>query len=390
MAQIYPPSAENQRMNDRWRLGERIAYVDGLRAVAVLMVIAHHAILHSPLLPRPVPFLSAAHFLLEGSHGVDLFFVLSGFCLSHPLLERLRRGGEGEMDLNRYFAKRLVRIIPPYYAAIVLFLLLPHSANVSDVLKQMFFFDWHTNFLNGSFWTLCVELRWYFVFPIALALWVRAPRIFCALALLTVIAYGFTRLHAPDVGTLLAFMLGIIAADIEVCKPRIDPVVWLALPVFVLLALVLEQSASMPGPSGADSAIFFVQTNVGWQIAAFLLVIAGARWRVLRRCLSFKPLVAVGTASYSIYLVHEPVVTLVQHRLGIGPEQRLLISYAAALAAGFLFWAAFERVWMFGTLKARAISFLERPIAALSRALDVPGRLQFTHEQHGSPEFGIE
>ncbi|HKU67801.1 MAG TPA: acyltransferase, partial [Candidatus Baltobacteraceae bacterium] len=170
----------------------RIAYIDGLRAVAVLLVVSHHVMLHSPALHVPVPFLSVAHALLEGSHGVDLFFVLSGFCLSYPLLARLRGEQTATFDVVRYFAKRIVRIVPPYYAAVAVLLLLPGTrlgASALDVVKQLLFLDWHTSFLNGSFWTLCVEFRWYFFFPIALALWIRRPRAFWAIASGSVILY---------------------------------------------------------------------------------------------------------------------------------------------------------------------------------------------------------
>ncbi|HET9096161.1 MAG TPA: acyltransferase, partial [Candidatus Baltobacteraceae bacterium] len=296
----------------------RIRYVDGLRALAVLLVVAHHVMLHSPALHTPVPFASWAHVMLEGSHGVDLFFVLSGFCLSYPLLQRLRTEHGARFEVSRYFAKRIVRIVPPYYAAVALLLLIPAThagVTAADVVKQLLFFDWHTAFLNGSFWTLCVELRWYFFFPIALALWIRAPRAFWAVAGASVILYGATRVHAPDVGTLLPFMLGIAAADLQIRGARVEKLAIPLLPLSVLGALVLEQSASMPSPYGAESAIFFVQTNPGWQLAAFALVLLAGRISALRAVLSRKPLVAVGVASYSIYLVHEPVVTLLQSRL---------------------------------------------------------------------------
>jgi peptidoglycan/LPS O-acetylase OafA/YrhL len=358
----------------------RIRYVDGLRAIAVLLVLAHHVMLHSPALHTPVPFASWAHVLLEGSHGVDLFFVLSGFCLSYPLLHRLRTEHAARFALTRYFAKRVVRIVPPYYAAIALLLLIPAArggASAADVIKQLLFLDWHTAFLNGSFWTLCVEFRWYFFFPIALALWIRAPRAFWAVASVSVILYGITRVHAPDVGTLLPFMLGIAAADIRIRGARVEKIAAVLLPVSVLCALVLEQWASMPSPYGAESSIFFVQTNPGWQLAAFAFVLLAGRVAALRSLLSLRPLVAVGIASYSIYLVHEPVVTLLQSRLQLPFAQSMLVSYGAALAVGFAFWALFERAWTSGPLKARAIAFLEPPIARAAQALGVPLHLPF-------------
>jgi len=369
--------------------GERIPYIDGLRAVAVLLVVAHHAMLHSPALPRPIPFLSLAHVILEGAHGVDLFFVLSGFCLSYPVLYRVRREGTAAFDVPRYFAKRIVRIVPPYYAAIALLVLASYgSVSAIDVVKQMFFFDWRTNFLNGSFWTLCVEFRWYFLFPIALALWIRSPRVFIGAAFVSVLAYQFTRLHAPDVGTLLPFMLGIVAADLDIRAVRLDPIVWIFAPFCVLLALVLEQTASMPAPYGGESSLFFVQTNAGWQLAAFLLVLAGARSRMLRVALSFKPLVAVGTASYSIYLVHEPLVSLLEAHLVLRPGARMAAAYGAAVVTGVLFWALFERVWTSGRIKDKALATLQPRLGAAARLLEVPTAVQFSEGRHTAPDLG--
>ncbi|HLI96171.1 MAG TPA: acyltransferase, partial [Candidatus Baltobacteraceae bacterium] len=323
----------------------RIRYIDGLRAVAVLLVVAHHVMLHSRALPAMVPFASWAHLMLEGAHGVDLFFVLSGFCLSYPVLQSLRGEHAARFNITRYFAKRMVRIVPPYYAAIALLVLVPAMrppVGAGDVFKQLLFLDWHTGFLNGSFWTLCVEMRWYFVFPFALALWIRRPRAFWAVACASAILYGLTRMHAPDVGTLLPFMLGIVAADLELRGAAVERIALALLPLFVLWALLLEHTISMPSPNGVENALFFVQTNPGWQLAAFALVLVSARIRVLRAVLSAPPLVVTGVASYSIYLVHEPIVTQLQSRLELPFAQSMCVSYAAALLAGFAFWAAFE------------------------------------------------
>jgi len=119
----------------------RIAHIDGLRAIAVLMVVAHHLLTHNQAVVwvKSVPPM-LQHLWFEGAHGVDLFFVLSGFCLSYPFLRKLHTTGASTLDLATYFARRLTRLIPPYYLVIVLLLItglaIPTSFNLADVMKQ--------------------------------------------------------------------------------------------------------------------------------------------------------------------------------------------------------------------------------------------------------------
>lgn len=349
----------------------RIAYIDGLRAIAVLSVVIFHAALHFPNRPLVIPFLSWQHLVFEGSHGVDLFFVLSGFCLSYPILRRLHAHGAADFDVYRYFAKRLVRIVPPYYLAIVLFwatglAMAPFGA--ADLVKQMLFLDLHTAFLNGSFWTLCVEFRWYFFFPIALVLWVRAPRAFLALACTTSVAYSLTIFHfLTDVATLMPFMLGIVAAHLEINDRPLMRWIEVFIAAAVAFGLLFEFYRAV-------DALFFSQTNPGWQIAAFLCVVASAR-PAARRVLSWRPLVSIGTASYSIYLIHEPVIVFVESHMQAGP---LLAPAAAAIAigAGLVFWLVWERMWTNGPVKDRAVRSAESACAFAGARLQIPRNIQ--------------
>lgn len=193
----------------------------------------------------------------------------------------------------------------------------------------------------------------------------------------SVVLYGVTRVHAPDIGTLLPFMLGIAAADFEIRGVRVEKIALALLPISILCALLLEQWASMPSPYGGESSIFFVQTNPGWQLAAFAFVLLAGRIAALRSALSVAPLAAVGIASYSIYLVHEPLVTMLQTSLHLPFAQSMLVSYAAAVGVGFVFWALFEREWMSGALKARAVALLEPSITRAAKALQIPVHVPF-------------
>lgn len=356
----------------------RLAHVDGLRALAVILVVVHHATTHSALAAHG--YAGLARLTAEGAHGVDLFFVLSGFCLSYPVLKKMLQTGAARFDVCRYFAGRFVRIVPPYYAAIALFATMPGMAIPwTDLVKQALFLDWHTQLLNGSFWTLCVEFRWYFLFPLALLLWIRAPRAFIAGALAVCAAYALTRLRALDAGVLLPFLLGIVAAELFLRRPAWLRYAWIGVPLFAIAGLLLEPSLTVGTAYGQEVPIFFEQTNPGWQLAMFALVLTVGYDDNLARLFSIKPLVWTGIVSYSVYLVHEPLVTWLDGRINAPLPVLAATSLVAATGAGALFWFFFERPWCAGALKPWALARLNPVLIRAFRALELPASVEFAN-----------
>lgn len=301
----------------------RVAYIDGLRGIAALGVIFCHTALLTPMWanvltsPASVPLPWLAHALVDGAHGVDLFFVLSGFCLAYPSLARLHARGHAGFDIVRFATHRIVRILPPYYLATGLFLVLAvgawlHSGHfrtpgteefrLHDILGQLLLLDRGVHLASPPFWTLIVEMRWYLFFPIVLFVFVRAPRVFLALLCGLVIAFWCTRLHDVDIGVAPAFLLGVLAADLDI---REHPVRRYALPLTgaaLIVALLIEPWVVMPNVQGVDVQAFLWQTNLGWHLTAFFAVLAAGRVAWLRNLLSLPLPVFLGGASYSIYL----------------------------------------------------------------------------------------
>jgi peptidoglycan/LPS O-acetylase OafA/YrhL len=318
----------------------RVAYIDGLRAVAVLLVVAHHTVVASANEPRS--FLE--NLLKHGNHGVDLFFVLSGFCLSYPTISALREQGSTVFDTARYAAHRIVRIVPPYWIAYVSILVffaailklgfsrpdaMPYYYSTSDFVKQIFFIDLHTQFLNGSFWTLPIEFRWYFIFPVVLYIWTRSPAWFLAIAL-AALCLSYAPGGINDIQALPAFMSGIIAAELCVRRPRLGP--WPAVATMALAATAFLTTRSNGWHDGFDPA---------WYLCAFALVVWAGSSISFERILSVRPIAAVGLASYSIYLVHQPVLGFLEE---IGFNRWL--AAVIGVGAGFAFWAIAERPFM--------------------------------------------
>ena len=321
----------------------RLSHIDGLRAVAVLAVVTHHVII-SPA-PHESTWLSRA-----GQHGVDLFFVLSGFCLSYPILKVVDSSGFAVFDVAKFAARRLVRIIPPFFAAIALFLVaggamrmagasLPPSLetpNASEIVRQALFLDKNVAFVNASFWTLPIEFRWYLFFPVALWLWIRSPRAFVGVIAAAYTA-SLTVASSTDLLVLPAFLAGVVAAHVHVKGHR-----------FARLAFVSSVVVAV-------GATLFVRSQISsaWQVAAFLLVVAAGQSRTLVRILSIPLLAAVGAASYSIYLVHEPVIDFMVAR-GIAAP----LAAVAAVAFGIAFWLVAERPFLRRTTRDRCVAEL--------------------------------
>jgi peptidoglycan/LPS O-acetylase OafA/YrhL len=370
---------------------DRIAYIDGLRAVAVLSVLFFHAGVHDPLVQHAK---NAVSFVLQqGSHGVELFFVLSGFCLAYPSLSKLYAPRTADFNVPGYAARRLIRIVPPYYAAIVLFLGLaftltrlhaplpegmdPQAFTLPLILKQMLFLDGDARFIDASFWTLAIEFRWYFLFPILLWVWTRSPIGFALIGTAAIALQG-TRMNNVDLLFLPIFMLGIVAADIYVREHRWARYAYVALPFTLFAAFA----------STAGSGWYFVENGPFWGIAMFLFVVAAGCTPLLRAVLSWRPLTAIGFTSYGIYLVHEPIIGLVQRSaapITHGVWTFVTVS-AAALAAGIIFSYCAERPFVVSRLRETLVFDAQQTFSRLFEVCRFGTRLPLAVRHVDTPQ----
>jgi peptidoglycan/LPS O-acetylase OafA/YrhL len=353
--------------------GEHLTAVDGLRALAVLSVVAFHTRVHA-LTSLPIkPF-------QLGQHGVELFFVISGLCLALPFLRNHRNGNGLRFDGHKFFAGRIVRILPPYYIAVAIFALLvvtplwqatARSGELNGLLTlrgliaHAFFAARDGEVLNGSFWTLRIEALWYLVFPFLLLLFVRNRIAFALVGIACAIAAA-THVFRPPFGTvhilalsLPAFMLGIVAAEMQIRE--VSPRRWLLAGLLVIGTIAIVNDFHYQGTLGESVG---ERGRLIWEVAAFFLVALVNCDSRARRFFSNPFLVATGVASYSIYLIHEPLIAMLEHA-GVFPP----LAFAAVLLLGFAFWWSVERL-LTGSLRQPLVSRVQ---AAL--ALIVPKRI---------------
>jgi peptidoglycan/LPS O-acetylase OafA/YrhL len=152
---------------------KRDAWLDGLRAVAVLLVLGRHADIRE----HGLPLLSVWH--RGGWVGVDLFFVLSGFLVSGLLFREYQQ--ERDFSMARFLIRRGLRIYPAFYVllfgTLILTLVLPiPKTSVRAYVAELLFVQ---NYFRGVWnhtWSLAVEEHFYLTLPLLLIWLLRSRR----------------------------------------------------------------------------------------------------------------------------------------------------------------------------------------------------------------------
>jgi exopolysaccharide production protein ExoZ len=334
-----------------------------LRAVAALGVVTHHVQLD---LATRMGLTAALPDFNLGAAGVDVFFVISGFVMvyaSEPLFGR----ADGP---RRFLARRLIRIVPLYWAVTSLYLALtllsPEMATSSyspGVIAASYLFfpyprdDGVMQPVVGLGWTLNYEMFFYLVFASAVALR-RLPAV-AAVAAVLLFGFALGRVAGPLPGALgfwtesviLEFVFGMAVAVAFRSGLRLRPATAVALMGAALVALALALPIRL---------IPNVSRGINWGVPVALLV-AGAVLGEFRRSEGrlAGALGALGDASYSLYLLHPFVIRLFRE-----------LWRAGLLAAGVPPWIYAALVGV-GAIAAALASyrFFERPVTRLLRGL---------------------
>jgi peptidoglycan/LPS O-acetylase OafA/YrhL len=353
-------------------------YVDGIRALAALIVYFNHAygmVWNNYFDERPEGWLGFTRYSLVVGHlCVTVFIVVSGFCLALPVIEA---GGVLRGGLGGFFKRRARRILPPYYAALLLCLALigtflgKQTMTIWDVATQLnraavvshflLFQDLiGTGRINYVFWSIAVEWHIYFAMPVLVWLWRRRGAAAVVVGSLAfgyglLLFFGHTRIARAHPYFLGMFALGMFAAHVV----RAREANWLRLRERVPWGLVLLAGLAVVTALilalGVDRAIeSFELLDFPVGILSTALLVYASRENLVRRLLCLRPLVWIGTFSYSLYLVHAPLLQVqwqyVLEPLGVGKNARFLamltLGVGFVLAVSYVFHRLFEAPFM--------------------------------------------
>lgn len=350
---------------------ERLAYLDGLRGLAIALVLLLHSWQHMRfLLPRSLALSAYGFVAAHGSQGVSLFLVLSGMCLSYPLWKRRDAGIAQWFTPGEFFARRFLRIVPPYYVAVLLLTTssyvlaqvhLPAAAppgwdappplsqppDGTNVVLHLAFLHNVTRdalSIDNSFWSLGLEWQWYWAFPLILLCCIRRPWITllgcCVVALLWHVVAADLWHEAALPARLFEFCCGVVAARLIVSRwvPRRYLLAGGIAATFIVMAAIEARW---------HSASYFAKYVLDGILFSCLLLLGHYSPRV-NAMLSWRPLAVLGIASYSIYLVHQPVVELVELYAPLPAALRhslllMPVAIACGIGVGFVFHRVVER-----------------------------------------------
>lgn len=340
----------------------RFAHIDALRALAVMLVVLSHAGLGG---------------VVPGGSGVTIFFTISGFIIS--LLVLRERDSTGTFSIGGFYFRRAVKILPPFMLIVLLPTLIYAIWNPLDwwaVAAQIgFVFNWVPDFGNarvlpgtGVVWSLAIEEQFYLLFaPIWLVLVARPTYrrgliIVAAVAIVLPMALRFsladlgidvsdriqfgsdTRFDSIGWGVLAAAMFHRWTKHLPGMLTH-PPTRLLAHDMVLLLALALYlASLCIRDPWFRDTLRYTLQSTATALVIVYGLL-PGQGWlrAVFYRVAAWRPVQVIGLSSYSIYLLHMPLMHALAPLLAGYPRSaQIALLISAGVAGGCLSYQLIE------------------------------------------------
>ncbi|RLJ73904.1 acyltransferase family protein [Pedobacter alluvionis] len=347
-------------MSGRLSTTKHLMFLDSLRGLASLYVVLHHAAAYFPFSHESSFKRIVLQILGYGHWAVDLFIVLSGYSL---MLAAIRNDYAIKGGYFFFIKRRIIRIIPPYYLALFLSIILIyffindsnnqrwsyalpvtyetvifHLMMIHDFLKSS------VTKINYSFWSIGVEFRIYFFFPLLLLVLKKIGRLgVLGLALLVTIVCAVLMKYLEGINSdfdyigigvnhyILLFCFGMLIADLSFSTAnlatRIRQIYFHYQNVINYSVLSIFLIFLMPGRTNLTNLITksFDQSNklffnpriedllVGI-FTCFILFICSVNSAPksyhLPKLLAWRPLTLLGTFSYSLYLIHAPILQI--------------------------------------------------------------------------------
>lgn len=283
----------------------RIASLDGLRALSILLVIVGHL------------WGGNGHAVILSIFGVQIFFVLSGYLITTLLQREYER--EGRINLLAFYRRRAFRIFPAAYAYIIVIAIISPQSRSGLIYAATYTVSYHYITIPVLFqhlWSLSVEEQFYLLWPLSLLLGFRYRAYIAWLAMLLAAAFRLALafnpsplaifyMHFSVFGTMDSIAAGCLLAIYEPTIRR--RFLWMAQPTAISIALPLTAWA-IAGALAGDTNVLLVR-SMSALLGIVPLLIALWMFLLIERqdaILNTPVAKAIGVLSYSLYLWQQP------------------------------------------------------------------------------------
>jgi peptidoglycan/LPS O-acetylase OafA/YrhL len=280
--------------------------INGLRAIAVLAVVFYHAELE----------------LFKGGWlGVDIFFVISGYLISNIIISELN---EGTFTFKIFYLRRLRRILPALFSTLLLtipfayFFLTPKAMQeyIDSLIASVFFYA-NYHFMNLDFyvaestkfmpllhtWSLAIEEQYYLLFPLfAFIIYKYFKKYFAFFIGFIIVGSLYLNTLSQDVSQfyklefrIWELLLGVLVMILS-SNFKIKHLEKFGLPIMIFPIFYF-----------GDEWINHTEPKLLALIGISLIIFSNTDSSFLTKILSFKIVSIIGTSSYSIYLLHQPI-----------------------------------------------------------------------------------
>lgn len=344
--------------------GKLMAEIDGLRFLAIFLVLLHHV--HGFIeFKNYFTYTDQATYswlrtwLIDARRGVELFFVISGFILALPFA-KAAFSDSPKPSIKKYFMRRLTRLEPPYIIALILMLIyqltlgdMNHWMATKSFFASLFYvhnisYDWPSLLLPVA-WSLELEVHFYLLAPFLFSAFYLSKPSRRLLFIVLIFGLPWVQIHFQTwtyylIHYIQYFLMGLLLADFYLDRPKIKTDGWAGyLLGGILLGYVVvsphvrthvitdqqEVIQAMLFPFGIGLFYYIVLTNPFW-----------------KKVFSIKVISVIGGMCYSIYLIHLPVISLamrymVNHQFSQSYAGQFLVYLAVSLPIVLAFGATY-------------------------------------------------
>ena len=407
------PAKGAKRRRKYSEVSTKLEFIEGMRALAALYVVIGHFCsmvdakfletgksIATPLLRTLMsPF-------WHGHLAVAAFIVLSGYSLQYGLFQR----GDGRVyGLGKFYRRRALRILPAYYACLVFsyfvcqYVTIPNGANLpfrnyvpvtSEGLWAhiSLIHNWSPDWMykiNGVLWSIGLEAQLYLLFPFLILLMQKGSPLWLLMTVTipTILVVNFV----PGAGKTyswfaILFVFGMMAAHFSyrpslTIGPKAKTGIFLSVVAALATIGIVTYNLNQGKTAAATPILISSDIAFGLATATFLYAATVAPGSWIERFFSMKWMVRIGIFSYSLYLLHHPLLQIFyvnKPAYFLGSEMTmvylLVVALPAILAISWVFSLIFERPFVKSRLPmgiaaeaaVASIALPLRPISAIS------------------------